>query len=1275
MRVTHWVALVFALAVSTVALAQPFGGPFGGGGNLVMLLRQESVQQELKLSAEQMRKIENLSDKMRESFGEIFGLEEPERGKKVQELFRANDKVIAGILKADQLKRLKQISYQQQGPAAFNDPDVAKALQLSDAQRKDIQKVNDSANSEIAKLFEGGPPDDDGRKKADDLRKAAADKIMKRLTSAQAAQWKELLGKPFTGEIGFRRRGGGGPSAGAAAPLPELADAATMFFNGKDLDGWDGLMQYWSVKDGAIVGRTEKDPGFNTFLCTNKSYKDFELKFKVRLKGGIGNSGVQIHSGIVDKDKFIVRGPQCDIGQQFWGSLVGERMNPLFIKRSPGDLVKKVVKPDDFNDYYVKCLGKHVAIKINGETMVDGDFPNLPDRGIIGWQLHAGFKSMEVTFKDIEFTNLSPRPPDKPPTATAALALKIAKDFKVELLYSVPKDKQGSWVNMTVDPKGRLIVSDQYGPLYRITPSPLTPNPSPARGEGSSSSPVSPGGRGVGGEGDSQTRIEKLDLALGGAHGLLWAFDSLYVMVNEGPTISGVKTKRGLHRVRSRHGGDTFESPEFLHEVQGGGEHGPHAVVLAPDGKSLYVLCGNDTRMVNPLAGSLVPRLWGEDHLLPRLPDGNGFMRGRLGPGGCIYRVDPDGKNWELVSTGYRNPFDIAFNRHGELFTYDADMEWDMNTPWYRPTRVCLVTSGSEFGWRNGAGKWFPYYPDSLPAIYNVGPGSPTGITFGYGARFPAKYQEALFLCDWSYGKLYALHLTPEGSAYRAEMEEFLNGSPLPLTDVVVNPKDGALYFTIGGRRTQSGLYRVTYAGKESTEPSKGDDRGAEARALRHKLEAFHGHSDPKAVETAWPYLSHQDRFIRYAARTAIEHQEPKEWQDRASKESDPAKAIPALLALVRATGQDPFHHPRKPGDPVPGAELKTPVLEALARMDFATLPESQRLDLLRVYAILFNRMGKPEEPARQKLIARLDAQYPAKSRELNAEVCQTLVYLEAPSVVDKTLDLLAAAPTQEEQLEYARSLRVLKTGWTSTQRGQYFDWLQKASRYKGGASFRGFLRLTLDDAIASLSDTEKSALLKSTMQTLMAASAATPPAAKQRPFVKKWKLDELTPIVEKGVNKRDFDRGRKLFGEAQCFACHRFDNEGGSQAPDLTIVSGRYSVRDLLEKVLDPNKAISDQYAAVTIVTTDGRTVTGRIVNYAGDGMSVMPNMLDPNGLVNVSHKRVESIEKSNVSMMPEGLLDTFKEDEILDLVAYLLSRGDRNHKMFARAAGGESR
>src|SRR5205807_275133 len=212
----------------------------------------------------------------------------------------------------------------------------------------------------------------------------------------------------------------------------------------------------------------------------------------------------------------------------------------------------------------------------------------------------------------------------------------------------------------------------------------------------------------------------------------------------------------------------------------------------------------------------------------------------------------------------------------------------------------------------------------------------------------------------------------------------------------------------------------------------------------------------------------------------------------------------------------------------------------ALARVDWEKLTDMQHLDLLRVYAVLFNRMGWPERATRAQLIKRFDPLYPARGRELNAELCQLLVYLEAPSVAGKTLKLMAEAPTQI--------------------------------------------------------------------------------VGSPRPLIKKWKLDELAPIVERGLKQRDFDRGRRLFGEAQCFACHRFDNEGGAQGPDLTIVSGRFSVRDLLESILDPSKEVSDQYAAVVITTTEGKIVTGRIVNYAGDEMIVMTNMLDPNGLLHVN-------------------------------------------------------
>jgi hypothetical protein len=182
------------------------------------------------------------------------------------------------------------------------------------------------------------------------------------------------------------------------------------FFNGKDLTGWKGLNQFWSIKDGALVGSTFPDGGkFNTFLCSERKYKDFELHFLVRLldrsKGRTANSGVQIRSEIIDQERFVVKGPQCDMGQIYWGSLYGERFGGM-MQQAPKEIVTEVLKESDFNDYYIRVEGKHVTIKLNGKTTVDRDFDNLPAEGIIAWQLHAG-PPMEATFKDIKFKDLT----------------------------------------------------------------------------------------------------------------------------------------------------------------------------------------------------------------------------------------------------------------------------------------------------------------------------------------------------------------------------------------------------------------------------------------------------------------------------------------------------------------------------------------------------------------------------------------------------------------------------------------------------------------------------------------------------------------------------------------------------------------------------------------------------------------------------------------------------------------------------------------------------
>ena len=645
-----------------------------------------------------------------------------------------------------------------------------------------------------------------------------------------------------------------------------------------------------------------------------------------------------------------------------------------------------------------------------------------------------------------------PRPPKG--KLAAPDSLKVAPGFAVELLYTVPQD-EGSWVSMTKDPWGRLIVCDQYGSLYRVSLPALDSN--------------------------SGLEVERLETEIGHAHGLLYAFDSLYVVANE--------KNAGLYRLRDTNADGQFDEEKLLRKISGGGEHGPHAVVLGPDGESLHVIGGNHTRLPDPETSTVV-RGWQEDQILTRLPDARGHARGVMAPGGWICRTDADGSSWELVSAGYRNQYDLAFNGDGEMFTYDSDMEWDSGTPWYRPTRVCHVTSGSEFGWRNGSGKMPAWYADTLPPVLDIGPGSPTGVVMGTGAKFPAKYQRALYILDWTYGTLYAIHLTPDGASYVGEKEEFVAGVPLNLTDAEIMP-DGALYFAVGGRRTPSGLYRVTYVGDESTEPAEiANDDGKDLRLLRRELEKFHRPS-PVAVDAVWPHLGHDDRFVRYAARVALEHQPVMAWQERALQESDPAKSITLAVALARQGHRS----------------LREKTMEKLNGISDADVDPQRRLEMLRAYQLILIRMGRPEDSVVSAAMAKIDASFPNADDRINRELVNLLVALEAPSVPAKTVALLRqdsgasvnkeADPSllersanygrvfagtnqsnpQKQQFYYAFALREASKGWTPELRKGYFEWFQKAKLFKGGHSFAGFIENIRKEALQRAPESERAGL------------------------------------------------------------------------------------------------------------------------------------------------------------------------------------------------------
>jgi putative heme-binding domain-containing protein len=824
----------------------------------------------------------------------------------------------------------------------------------------------------------------------------------------------------------------------------------------------------------------------------------------------------------------------------------------------------------------------------------------------------------------------------------------VPPGFQVELIYTVPREEQGSWVALGVDPQGRLIASDQGDKgLYRITPAPI----------GS----------------DEETKVESLPVPVTAAQGLLYAFDSLYISVNGGPG-------SGLYRARDTNGDDQYDELVKLKDFQGGGEHGPHALRLSPDGESIYVVAGNHTRPPADFDHSRVPSNWDEDLLLPRQWDARGHARGILAPGGWIAKTDPDGKTWEVTSIGYRNVYSIDFNADGELFAYDADMEWDMGMPWYRPTRVNHATSGSEFGWRSGTGKWPSYFVDSLPELVDIGPGSPVGIHFGYGTAFPAKYQRALYLLDWTFGTIYALHLEPDGASYRATKEEFLSRTPLPLTDIVIGA-DGALYFAVGGRGTQSELYRVTYVGDEATDKADlHDEAYSDQRQLRREIEQHHtaAENPSEAVEFVWPHLSHEDRYIRYAARVALEHQDLAAWQDRVLAAQDPQTLIEGAVALARQ------------GE----AGVQEPLLDALARIDLPQLDERQQLDLLRAYQLVFIRLGEPDETLAGEVAKRLDPHFPSPYERVNQELSQLLVYLQSPTAVAKTIELMKQpAPQQVEEMsallarnrsyggtiaqmlqnlpdirniQYLFVLRNAREGWTLDHRRVYWEVLQEARGKSGGASYQGFLDNIEQEAFDNASDNARLAI-----EALGIRQPYTPPELPepQGPG-REWTLEDLLAL-EGELQNRNFENGKNAFAAARCVVCHRFGGEGGATGPDLTQAAGRFNWRDLSESIIDPSRVISDQYRASVVITEEGQVHTGQVVSETDDALIIVVDPEDASKVVEVPKASIEELQPSPVSLMPKDLINPLNQDEVLDLMAYLLSRGNPRDPVFRRGRG----
>ncbi len=387
---------------------------------------------------------------------------------------------------------------------------------------------------------------------------------------------------------------------------------------------------------------------------------------------------------------------------------------------------------------------------------------------------------------------------------------KLPAEFQVERL--IGPDDSGSIVAMTFTERGDIIASREKGPLVRMVDEDR--------------------------DGVVET-VQPYCEAMKNCQGIL-ALNGDIFAVGDGPDGTG------MYRLSDEDGDHKAEKVVKLLSFTGGmGEHGPHDPVLGPDGL-IYLVLGNHTFVEAEIAATSPHHDYYEGDLVqPRYEDAGGHASGVKVPGGTVIRTDIDASFVELYAGGFRNAYDIAFNRQGDLFTFDSDMEWDEGLPWYRPTRIIHTVPGGEYGWRSGWAKWPDYYIDCLPATVDIGRGSPTGVVFYNHQKFPLRYHNAMFAADWSMGRIMVVRLKESAGTYRGRAEVFLAGRPLNVTDLAVGP-DGWMYFSTGGRDTEGGIYRIVWDGKS---PPRNQPDGIAQAILEPQIDSAFGRNNIAKVK------------------------------------------------------------------------------------------------------------------------------------------------------------------------------------------------------------------------------------------------------------------------------------------------------------------------------------------------------------------------------------------------------------------------------------------
>ncbi len=289
-------------------------------------------------------------------------------------------------------------------------------------------------------------------------------------------------------------------------------------------------------------------------------------------------------------------------------------------------------------------------------------------------------------------------------------------------------------------------------------------------------------------------------------HGLLCLNGYVFV-TGDGPD------GRGLYRLRDESRDGQADQVKLLLELPAeSSDAGPNSLTLGTDGL-LYVVVGYRTELPSQVVPDGPYRNSCEDHLLePRFDVPGQDHEPAQTFAGAVLRMDIDAKRIEILAGGLRNAQALAFDREGQLFTFDGDHQADLGAPWYQPASLYHVTAGAEFGWRPVCARWPDYYPDRIAAVIETGRETPSSMVFYHHYEFPTPYHDALFVADRLNGQITVFTFEAAGASYSVGRAVFLEHDVKRIRGLDVGP-DGHLYFVTGNGDDSGGLYRVTWEG------------------------------------------------------------------------------------------------------------------------------------------------------------------------------------------------------------------------------------------------------------------------------------------------------------------------------------------------------------------------------------------------------------------------------------------------------------------------------